>query len=273
MHPDQLAALLASAAGSELMALVSSGERLFAVDFHRLGAARGDRAAPETPQSIAIVPLQGALTPKGGHATFQGRMRAAAAAPDVGAIVIDAHTPGGTVAGTPESADLVRAVAAQKPVICLVDTCLASAGYYIGSQASQIWMTPSAEAGSIGVRGEHFDISALLANAGVKVTSIVSADSPYKAELSPFAPLSEEAADHVRGQADTEMAKFVSAVAAGRKVSPDTVKSSFGKGRMIGADQAVQLGMADKIGDMGDVLASLRTKRGAVRKRSAMAFA
>ncbi len=271
--PPDLQALLATAAGAELMALYGSGERLFAVDFQRLGASRPDRAQPETPKSIAVVPLQGALTPKGGHAAFQQRMRSAGANGDVGAVVIDAHTPGGTVAGTPESAAVVRDVAAIKPVVCLVDTCLASAGYYIGSQASQIWMTPSAEAGSIGVRGQHFDVSGMLSNAGVKVTDIVSTDSPYKAELSPFAPLSEEAQDYVRTQADAEMARFVAEVAQGRKVSPDTVRSSFGKGRMLGADQAVRLGMADRIGTMADVVSSLRTKSGAVRKRSALAFA
>ena len=69
------------------------------------------------------------------------------------------------------------------------------------------------------------------------------------------------------------MARFVSTVAAGRKVSPDAVKSSFGKGRMMSAEHAVRAGMADKIGTMADVLASLRTQRGAVRKRSALAFA
>ena len=272
MGPD-LQALLATPAGVELAALISSGEKLFAVDFQRLGASRGDRQAVETPKSIAIVPMQGALTPKGGHATFRGRMQAAGANADVGAVVIDAHSPGGTVAGTPESADVVRAVAQQKPVICLADSMLASAAYYIGSQASQIWMAPSAEAGSIGVRGEHFDLSGLLDKEGVKHTSIVSTDSPYKAEFSPFSPLSEEAADYLRSQADEEMGKFVAAVAAGRKVSPETVKASFGKGRMISADKAVQLGMADRIGTMSDVLASLRTKNGAVRKRSTLAFA
>jgi ClpP class serine protease len=48
---------------------------------------------------------------------------------------------------------------------------------------------------------------------------------------------------------------FVDRVAAGRNVTSDAVRNGFGEGRMVGAAQAVKLGMADRIATMKDTLA------------------
>ncbi|MHB8283914.1 MAG: S49 family peptidase, partial [Caulobacteraceae bacterium] len=163
-------------------------------------------------------------------------------------------------------------LAAVKPVIAFVDTLAASAAYWIASQASQIWMTPSGEVGSIGVRAMHADISKMLGDMGVNITEIASTDSPHKTEMSPFAPLSEDATNHIQARADAEHQNFIRAVAQGRKVSADRVRTDFGQGRTVGAQRAVELGMADRIGTLGDAINSLRTKSGTVRRRTAMAF-
>ena len=272
--PLDMQALLANAAASQAMALIATGERLFALDASRLGAGVGKSADVQAPGSIALVRLHGTVTPRGSYGMegFRARMDAARDNPDVGAIVMDTDSPGGTVAGTAEAGASVAAAAAVKPVVAFVDTLAASAAYWIASQASQIWMTPSGEVGSIGVRAMHADISRMLGDLGVNVTEIASADSPHKTEMSPFAPLSEDAVAHIQSRADAEHANFVNAVARGRKVSADTVRSSFGQGRTVSAQRAVDLGMADKIGSLGDVIASLRTKAGAVRRRTALAF-
>jgi capsid assembly protease len=270
-----LSALGSHAAASEALALIGTGERLFALDVSRLGAGVG-RGAPDVaaPASIAIARLHGSVRPRGdsGMEGFRARLASIRDNPDIGAAVIDVDSPGGTVAGTAEAGQAVADLAAVKPVIAFVDTLMASAAYWIGSQASQVWMTPSGEAGSIGVRAMHLDLSKALADAGVAVTEITSTDSPYKAEMSPFAPLGQDARDHIQARADAEHQAFINAVAKGRGVNADKVRSDFGKGRVMGAPQAVQLGMADRIGTLGDAIASLRTKAGTVRRRTAMAF-
>ena len=48
---------------------------------------------------------------------------------------------------------------------------------------------------------------------------------------------------------------FVSAVARNRGVTPLTVRKKFGEGRVFGAEQAVELGMADRIGTFDSTLA------------------
>ncbi len=273
--PLDMQALLANAATSQAMALIATGERLFALDASRLGAGVGKATDVQTPGSIALVRLHGSVTPRGssGMEGFRARLASARDNGDVGAVIVDTDSPGGTVAGTAEAGQAVADTAAVKPVIAFVDTLAASAAYWIASQASQIWMTPSGEVGSIGVRAMHADISKMLGDMGVNITEIASADSPHKTEMSPFSPLSEAAIAHIQSRADAEHTNFVNAVARGRKINADTVRSSFGQGRTVGAQRAVDLGMADKIGSLSDVVASLRTKTGAVRRRTAMAFA
>jgi signal peptide peptidase SppA len=268
-------ALATQAAMAEALALFSTGERLFALDVARLGAGVG-RGAPDVaaPASIALLRLHGSIRPRGegGMEGFRSRVASIRDNPDIGAAVLDTDGPGGTVAGTPEAAAAIAELAAVKPVIAFIDTLAASATYWIASQASQVWLTPSGEVGSIGVRAMHLDVSKAMANNGMNVTEITSTDSPYKAEMSPFAPLSEDALSHIQARANAEHQNFINAVAKGRGVHPDIVRSDFGKGRTVGAEQAVRLGMADRIGSLSDAVASLRTKSGTVRRRTALAF-
>lgn len=274
MNPN-LSALLSSTAASEVLAVLSSGERILALDVERVGRAGRADAGVDAPRSIAVMKLHGAVTPRGtsGMEGFRARLQSMVDNPDVGAIVLDIDSPGGTVAGTAETGDAVRAAAAVKPVVAIADTLAASAAYWIASQASQLWVTPSGEVGSIGVFGVHLDVSKALADAGVVPTIIKSEDSPYKAELTPFQPLSDEALANVQGRTNAELVNFHRAVAQGRNVSVDRVKSEFGQGRTVSAQRAVELGMADRVGTMSDVLNSLRTKSGMVRRRTALAFA
>ena len=273
--PPDLQSLMNNAATAQAMALVATGERLFALDASRLGAGVGKASDVAAPGSIALMRLHGSVTPRGssGMEGFRSRLAAARDNADVGAAIVDTDSPGGTVAGTAEAAQAIADFAAVKPIIAYVDTLAASAAYWAISQCSQIWMTPSAEVGSIGVRAMHADISKMMGDMGVNITEVASSDSPHKTEMTPFAPLSEEAQAHLQARADAEHQNFMRTVAQGRNVSLDKVRSDFGKGRTVSAQQAVQLGMADRIGTLGDAIASLRTKAGSVRRRTAMAFA
>jgi len=258
--------------------VLDGGSCILAIDERRsLHPARDAASAPAAPTTVAILSLQGPLSARGwsgsgGMSAFRTAGAAAAANPDVSAIILDVNSPGGTVAGTPETAAAVRAWAQAKPVVAMVDTLAASAAYWIASQATTIVMTPSAEVGSIGVLAVHMDLSAMLEAEGIKTTIVRSTAAPYKAEGNPFEPLSEEAMGAIQGEVDDAHALFVRDVAAGRRTSLAKVSAEFGKGRTVGAQRAVDLGMADRIGSMADVLSGMRTKH-AFRKRSALAFA
>jgi signal peptide peptidase SppA len=198
---------------------------------------------------------------------LRSQIRRAANDGDVAAIVLDIDSPGGTVAGTMETAAEVKAATAQKPVIAIANTLAASAAYWIGSQASEFVMAPSAEVGSIGAMILHQDVSGMLEQWGIKMTMIRSEQSPLKNEAHPFGPLSEDAARFLQGRANDAGADFIKAVAGGRRVTQTKVREDFGQGRVFGAREAVARGMADRIATLDTVLAGLTQKMPAPSRR------
>lgn len=215
--------------------------------------------------AVAVIPIYGVLEHRaslwtmifGGtsYTAIQAQVRAAVAAPDVGSIVLHIDSPGGSVAGLAETAAEILAARDNKKVIAVADTLCASAAYWLGSQASEIVVTPSAEVGSIGVITAHEDISAMLEGMGVKVTTISA--GKFKVEGSPFEPLGDEAKAALQKRVDEYYDMFARAVAKGRNATPEAVRSGFGEGRVVGAKEAVKLGMADRMATMGQVFAKL----------------
>lgn len=213
---------------------------------------------------VAVIPLHGVISPRvhdvqgistGGGTSAEGfaaALRELAADTSVSAIVIDIDSPGGNVLGIPEAVSAVREAREAKPVTAIANHWAASAAYWIASAAGELVVTQSAEVGSIGVYAYHEDISARLANLGVKPTLIKA--GPHKAEGHPAFPLSEEAAAHAQESVDAVYAAFIRDVAKGRGVPVATVRDSFGGGRMVSASQAVKLGMADRVDTLGNTI-------------------
>ena len=183
------------------------------------------------------------------------RMRRALADPDVGALVFDFDTPGGAVSGVPELAQAMYDARGEKPIVAVVNTLAASAGYWLATQADEIVVSPSGEVGSIGVFAAHQDMSAFLEAEGRKVT-LISAGK-YKVEGNPFEPLSEEAQAFIQSRVDEYHGEFIDAVARGRGRPASEVRAGFGEGRTIGATTAVAMGMADRVDTIDNVIAQL----------------
>ncbi len=209
-----------------------------------------------TPGGIAVLNLKGVISPRAGGI---GRaLRSVVGDTNISAVVIDVNSPGGNVHGVTELAQQMRAARGAKPIIACVSPICASAAYWIASQADEIVVTESGEVGSIGVVAYHEDISRMLDAEGVTPTIIRS--TPEKMEMHPSFPLTEGAKAHLQGEIDRYYGMFVADVAAGRGVKVGQVTSDFGSGRMVGAREAVRLGMADRIGTLDDELARLSAK-------------
>lgn len=273
MNETELALLLAIADREGLMALD-------AAHLARLVPRQAVAGTEPPARGVALVPVAGLLVNRSvstwfgtipGQDLLRARIAAAADDTNAAAIVLHVDSPGGTVAGTAETAAAVRAAAAVKPVVAVVDALAASAAYWIASQATEIVVVPNGEVGSIGVMAMHQDVSRLMDRIGVTPTVITSAR--FKAERSPFAPLTDEARANLQASVNEAAEAFMADVAAGRRVTPDTVKSSFGEGRVVTAPQAIKAGMADRIGTLPETLA--RLAGGAMpqpRRRRAIAF-
>ncbi len=170
-------------------------------------------------------------------------------------IVMAFDSPGGPVTGVPELAAKIRAARDQKRIIGLADPVAASAAYWLISQTSEIYATPSGQVGSIGVLAAHDDITAALEKIGVKTTLVTSA--PFKAETYPETPLSEEARADMQAKVDKYHGMFVADIAAGRGTTAHRVGKDFGQGRMLLAKDALDAGMIDRVLTAEQLLAKL----------------
>lgn len=237
----------------------------------RIGAGPARRDAYETSGSVAVIPIYGVITPRADLMTeisggtsidrLQSSLRQAVADPKIKSILLDVNSPGGSVAMLNEMASELRQARRVKPVVAVANTMAASAAYQLASQASEFVVTPSGSVGSIGTIATHDDISAALHQEGVKTTVVTA--GKYKAELSPYGPLSDDAKAELQSTVDKYYAMFVQDVARGRGVTVDKVRSDFGQGRMLMAKDALAAGMVDRVDTLDNVLASMEKSAGA----------
>ncbi len=230
----------------------------------REAAAHGGRKG-----SVAVVSVFGPISKRdtmmtqvfGGTSTnrLSAQVQRLAADKSVSHVILNVDSPGGTVSGLPELAADIRALAQVKPVTAISNDLNASAAYWLSSQATTIVATPESLTGSIGVFTAPEDLSELLAAEGVKVEFISS--TPEKVEGNPFEPLSDDARDHMQALVDSAMDLFVADVSKGRGVSEATVRSDFGKGRVLDAKSAKRAGLVDRIGTFTDTVARVSGRR------------
>ncbi len=179
------------------------------------------------------------------YSEIRAGVKRALADPSIRTIDLVVDSPGGSVLGLPETADIIHAANKQKPVRAIVTGIAASAAYWLASQASTITLTPSGEVGSVGVLDLHADISKALENAGVKLTAVHAGE--HKVERAPFTPLTDAAKADMQAGVNAWYSDFLSAVRRGRgaRVSATT---NFGGGRMLSARDALAAGMVDFTG-------------------------
>ena len=230
--------------------------------------ARRQASVSNSGGGIAVLPLYGIVTQRGnmlddvsgpGTAStqqFSNLLRAALQDETVSQILIDIDSPGGSVYGVAELADEIVSARAQKPVVAIANSLAASAAYWIGCSASEFYVTPGGEVGSIGVWQAHQDYSKAMDEAGVK-TTLISAGK-FKVEGNPYAPLDEEAQGFMQSRVDDYYAAFTKAVAKGRGVPISQVRDGMGQGRVLGADAALASSMVDGIATFEDVVKKMR---------------
>jgi signal peptide peptidase SppA len=220
------------------------------------------RPADQRLGSVAILPLFGTIFPRANMMTqvsgatsaemFGRQFDELVKDPEVKGIVMDVDSPGGQVGGIEELSQKIYQARGTKPIVAVANHSMDSAAYWIGSAADEVVITPSGEMGAVGVWTAHDDISGALAQDGVKRT-LISAGK-YKVEGNPWQPLSEEARAAIQVDVDASYDAFLKSLARNRGTSPDLVRNGFGEGRTVGANRAVELGMADRIGTLDETV-------------------
>jgi serine protease SohB len=170
------------------------------------------------------------------------------------AVAMIINSPGGSPSQSHLIYRRIRDLAAEKkiPVIAFVEDVGASGGYMLACAADEIICDQFSIVGSIGVVGGSFGFAKLMGKLGVERRLYTSGE--HKAMLDPFLP--EEPGDVKRIKAiQTDIhQRFIALVKerrAGKLKGPE--KTLF-SGEFWTAPKAIELGLADSIGDLRSVL-------------------
>ena len=160
------------------------------------------------------------------------------------AILLDINSGGGAAMGVQDLGDFLMEVDARhKPVIAYSSGVMASAAYWIGSSARQVFSSKSALVGSIGVLAIHQDISAALEKEGIKAT--VLRVGKYKALGTPYEPMEGAAREAWDARLNTLYDFFISHVAEARGTNKTLVDTVMAQGREFFGESAVEANLLD----------------------------
>ena len=244
----------------------------------RLGIEiRNERKHLEVQNGIGRLSIHGVMAKRanlfmdisGGVSTqiIGNEFKEALADPQVHTILLDVDSPGGTVDGTEDLANLIRDARGIKPIIGFTDGVIASAAYFVASAADKIFISNDTTAvGSIGIIARHLDYSRQLDAVGIKATEIKA--GKFKAVGSEIAPLSEEDQAIIQARLDYLYTGFVASVAANRGISVDD-QETWAEGRIFTGTQAIEAGLVDGVSTFDSLVESIASgelaSTGAVR--------
>ncbi len=249
-------------------------------------AAAGDFGGSGRPfrleGSTAVIPIEGTISKRlspifafffGGTSVESVRtaLQAAEADDQVERILLDIDSPGGSVNGISDLADEIRATS--KPVIAYSDGLMASAAYWLGVAADQVFASAASQVGSIGVLAVVDDISVALHNHGIKTTIIKAGE--HKAAGHPDQPFTEKDREVIQEEVNDFYELFTGAVGRFRSMSRDDVLSAA-DGRVFIGSKALEKGLIDGIrsrGELGVMLADNETGVTTMKEKQAKAEA
>jgi protease-4 len=174
------------------------------------------------------------------------------------AVVLHIDSPGGTAAGAEQLYDSLRAVAAKKPMVVVVDGLAASGGYIAALSADHLVARSAGLVGSIGVLFQYPNFTDLLKTIGVTVEEVKS--SPLKAAPNGFEPTSPEARAALESVVKDTYAWFRGLV-KDRRGLDDVNLERVADGRVFTGRQAVELKLVDQIGGEDTAMAWLAREK------------
>lgn len=228
---------------------------------------RVDVATTNMGQRVAIIPVVGSLTKRGdlcsyGMRDYIGMIERVNKSDKIAAIVLDIESPGGTVDGTHEFGLAVKQ--SKKPVVAFGDGMVASAAYWVASQAREIVANKNnaTEFGSIGVLYVHENYQAYIQKEIGSVEIIRAPQSTDKALVNPIEPLSDELRGDIKAELKEIAKDFFATVKKGRGAKLNTAEENIFTGKMYSTKDALAYGMIDR----------LDTLQGAINRAGSMVF-
>ncbi|WP_456457198.1 signal peptide peptidase SppA [Thermovibrio sp.] len=193
---------------------------------------------------IAVVKVYGVIKSPDGYLRTLNSLEKD---PRVKAIILRVDSPGGVVGACQEIYEKIKEVKKVKPVVVSMGSVAASGGLYVSVPATKIVANPGTITGSIGVILQSYNLKELAQKLGVKVITVKS--GKFKDLLNPFREPTKDEIKVVQDLIDDTYEQFVEAVAKGRNLPLEKVKS-FADGRIFTGREAKKLGLVDYLGGL-----------------------
>ncbi len=202
---------------------------------------------PRSRKSIARLEVSGAI----GGATRKRVLEALKTVEErkFPALLLRIDSPGGTVGDSQEIYTALRRLQEKVKIVASFGNISASGGVYIGMGANHIMANPGTITGSIGVILRGNNLERLLERVGVSFKVIKS--GPYKDILAFDRELTDAEKGILQELIDVSYGQFVKTVAEARRLTEETVRS-FADGRIFTGEQALALGVIDRLGGEED---------------------
>jgi ClpP class serine protease len=195
---------------------------------------------------------------------IKSRVKTALADPRVHCVLMSVDGPGGLLAGCFDTVtEVVNAgLEANKPIYTYVDSQACSANYALALCGSIIWVPTTGLVGSIGVIEGMPDISGQDQMMGVSYRWVTSGER--KKDTNPHIPFAEREAGIAVQDAQAKHAGelFFELVATRRPVNVDALRAM--NGAIFIGQEAISVGLADRLGTLDSVVAELAASAGQV---------
>jgi serine protease SohB len=176
------------------------------------------------------------------------------AMPHARAVALIINSPGGSPAQSHLIFRRIRQLADEKkiPVLAFVEDVGASGGYMLACAADEIICNEFSLVGSIGVVGGSFGFHELMEKAGIERRLYTSGDR--KAMLDPFLPEKPDDVKRIKAIQKEIHENFIALVKERRGSRLNGSDKSLFSGEFWTAQKAIELGLADRIGDLRSTL-------------------
>jgi len=170
---------------------------------------------------------------------------------DIKAVVVRVESPGGSVGASQEIYYELKKIARVKPVVVSMGSVAASGGYYVSLAGKPIYALPGTITGSIGVILEIPNFEELMKKLGVKAEVIKS--GKFKDAGAFYRNLSSEERKYLEKKVENIHNQFINAISRARGLPLEKVKS-IADGRIFTGEEAVKIGLVDKLGNFWDAV-------------------
>lgn len=236
----------------------ANGHGIRSVDLaHYAVDARGD--ANPFARGVTVVVAEGEIAsgkkPAGtiGGESTAALIRAAREDKRTKALVLRVDSPGGEVYAAEQ---IRREVALTReagiPVVVSMGDVAASGGYWISMNADRIVAEPNTITGSIGIFGMYYTVPNTLAKLGIQSDGV--ATGPMAGAFDITRPLDPAVGAVIQAIIDKGYRDFVGGVAKARGKSFDAI-DAIAQGRVWTGSQALDRGLVDQLGGLGDAVA------------------